>query len=145
MEAFTYLLGRQWFSKVLNYIQIQSTVTGLHILMSELRPYIFDGPSSNDWPQSEKETNFVPLLFMTCFLLPSYLSFTLLFLSFLSIFYTHIYIWTLFFFLRFIFSKEFKLCNKRRIFNFVYKKRKEYMVSNNLKCAIVHRNSACPS
>lgn len=98
MEAFTYLLGRQWFSKVLNYIQIQSTVTGLHILMSELRPYIFDGPSSNDWPQSEKETNFVPLLFMTCFLLPSYLSFTLLFLSFLSIFYTHIYIWTHFFF-----------------------------------------------
>lgn len=98
MEAFTYLLGRQWFSKVLNYIQIQSTVTGLHILMSELRPYIFDGPSSNDWPQSEKETNFVLLLFMTCFLLPSYLSFTLLFLSFLSIFYTHIYIWTHFFF-----------------------------------------------
>lgn len=98
MEAFTYLLGRQWFSKVLNYIQIQSTVTGLHILMSELRPYIFDGPSSNDWPQSEKETNFVLLLFMTCFLLPSYLSFTLLFLSFLSIFYTHIYIWTHLFF-----------------------------------------------
>lgn len=98
MEAFTYLLGRQWFSKVLNYIQIQSTVTGLHILMSELRPYIFDGPSSNDWPQSEKETNFVLLLFMTCFLLPSYLSFTLLFLSFLSIFYTHIYIWTHVFF-----------------------------------------------
>lgn len=98
MKAFTYLLGRQWFSKVLNYIQIQSTVTGLHILMSELRPYIFDGPSSNDWPQSEKETNFVLLLFMTCFLLPSYLSFTLLFLSFLSIFYTHIYIWTHLFF-----------------------------------------------
>lgn len=98
MKAFTYLLGRQWFSKVLNYIQIQSTVTGLHILMSELRPYIFDGPSSNDWPQSEKETNFVLLLFMTCFLLPSYLSSTLLFLSFLSIFYTHIYIWTHLFF-----------------------------------------------
>lgn len=97
MKAFTYLLGRQWFSKVLNYIQIQSTVTGLHILMSELRPYIFDGPSSNDWPQNEKETNFVLLLFMTCFLLPSYLSFTLLFLFSIYLLHTHIHMNTFFF------------------------------------------------
>lgn len=125
MKAFTYLLGRQWFSKVLNYIQMQSTVTGLHILMSELRPYIFDGPSSNDWPQSKKETNFVlllyswlapPLLAIISFF-HSYLSLSLFSLSLL-----HIHMNT--FFLNFIFSKEFNLCNKIRILNDAHKNTK---------------------
>lgn len=121
MKAFTYLLGRQWFSKVLNYIQMQSTVTGVHILMSGLRPYIFDGPSSNDWPQSKKETNFVLILFMACFplaIISFFHSYLHVSLSFLSIFYT--YTWT-HFFLNFIISKEFNLCNKIRILNDAHK------------------------